>query len=339
MSQRAAELFRLVDAFNETHDSWVEDANQEYPTLAYWAAFDRMLEGFENGDLPGNCRDLAVAVYTLAKERATFDLSDDMNPHDGFWYARQKLLEAAAKLRNPDEKFHIEPISELYKQGVSPEQIGRMWGLLKSDGSGDSSKVQQEIARPGSIITENYVHPREKERAKEAEQARRQYHELSSQVQKQQAAQAETVSKPCPESSEELFLQKVSLEQASRMLKRDQSELAKEWAGFAAQQTQQAQQRVDTPLSQPVISGNVNEPLPAEAATDVDDLAPQEYPESVDPYAQFEEWENKHIKIRLKELGLKAAKGASREAMLDQILEAEARGIPIDAQGEPVVQE
>jgi hypothetical protein len=252
-----------------------------------------------------------------------FDLSGDLEPHMRYWSAREYLAAEAEKHRTPSARSFIEPISVLHKQGVIHEQIARMWGLLNADGSGKSYLVQQELDKPGSVITPDYVHPDEKDVTKKTMVARSDYLALAAKVDATMNQDAENAEEPvCPESSEQLWQQGVLLPQASRMLKRSQKDVAADWAKFkgvkeSAQSTADAEPTDSVaPIPEPSTVPVVKENAASERA------------------AGFESWSDDDIRQQAKDYGLPMVGRYSRKKMIARLLKAESDGI--EAAGEDV---
>lgn len=324
---RSEELFAAVDRFNAVHDAWAEDMNSPHPTLAYWHSFDQLLAAF-NGDMPANCRPLATAVFRLAAERAKFDASGDEHPHQNFFGAREELVKVFEQVKSPAERRHRETIKELDRQKVPHEQIARIWGLRRPDGTGKAYLVQQELNEPGSVIGPNYVHPDDAQDMQDMQSARRKYLELAAMVAQEQQEQAIEEEKPCPESPKELWLLGVSTQQAAKMLKRDQSEVARMWEVFEQQKhpvvTAEAPEGI-SPLSAelvPAVEGNQEpvEPISAESADPLADDIP-----SYDPREEFADWTDDDLKEEAKRLGVSLRGPFNREKAIDKILDAEVK--------------
>lgn len=226
---RDQQLIDAVATFCHAHDNWANDPNIEHPTLGYWRAYDEMFEMFQSGELPDRCRELATLVYLLAAEKEKFDASDLIHPENSFWTARENLEFALRRLQNPAEQRRIESVRELDRQKVPHEQIARIWGLVNPDGSGKAWLVQQELDRPGSVIGPETATPADKDSEVDLDAARASYVALAPPVAEN------SPDPPCPESSQQLWLEKVPLAQAARMLKQDIEEVASEWEEFDRQ--------------------------------------------------------------------------------------------------------
>lgn len=163
-ADRAAELIESVDQFTRDHHAWVNDVNREHPDAAYWDALTDMLDVWEAGEIPAECRSLQPHVDELAVQLDIFDAesstSGSIQPNADFWEARQQLEQA--RIRRDEPKKHRESVSELSRQGVTHEQIASMWGLT-------FGQVEQEIQRPGSVVGPDYIHPEDRQQRAKTE--------------------------------------------------------------------------------------------------------------------------------------------------------------------------
>lgn len=159
-SDRSTELIEAVDQFNRDHHAWVNDVNREHPDAAYWDALTAMLNVWEDGEIPADCRHLQPHIDEINIQLEIFDAesttSGSIQPNADFWEARQQL--EAARVRQQSPKRHRESVAELHRQGVPHEQIANMWGLSSI------AQVAQELQRPGSVIGADYVHPEDRRR-------------------------------------------------------------------------------------------------------------------------------------------------------------------------------
>ena len=240
MSLRKEELFAVVDALTVVHSEWVAAQNRPHPDAIYWDAVDEVLEAFSLGDIPQECRDLANAVVLLKDAAEEFGERADIGrqyPDDKFWRARQATEDARKQTQAVQVKRYIEPMQELHAQGVSHEQIARMYGFKDDLGRGRPEIVKQELAQPGSVIGPDWVHPEDR-RQLELEQASRSRLERT---QQRKGLQALRAAQPCPETPRQLWEQKVSTEQSSRMLKLPLEEVEKLFKGFDAEAAKSGQ--------------------------------------------------------------------------------------------------
>lgn len=346
---RIRELLSAVDSFNSVHDAWSNDDNAKYPTLHYWRALEQMIDAFETGDLPGECRSLAGAVYNLGRERALFDLTGELDPGMKFWAAREQLRDEADKMRSPAGKRFLESIKELHRQNVPHEQIARMWGLVNPDGSGKSALVQQELEHPGSVITPDYVHPDDLEEVRKTAATRREFLQLAAQVgTHQKVVQDSEKEPPCHETSEELWLQGVSLPQAARMLQRPQADVAAEWANFKRAKDSKQAESVEPDSNNPTLPQTTEAEVVLPVGTPVveeerlEEIEPIEPAEGVEAEAaaseessdsdQFSDMSDEELRQQAQDFGIKIGARTNRATLIKKILAAEQNGVNDDGE-------
>jgi hypothetical protein len=240
MSNRRSEQLRAIASeFCRVHDAWVEDDNRPAPDEVYWDACDAIVESFGSGDIPADCRTLADAVERFVSEVERFDDREDATdvyPHDAFWTARERIAvvllgaeKAAAKALQP-----LESIVVLRAQGVGDAQIAMIYGFRDRNGNWMPQLVQREIDQPGSVLKtpgavdgRDWRDPRIKDGDAANEPAERHAEALSRK--KRRAAKNRQA---CPETPEDLWRQKVTVQQAARMLGLSESEVAEMFSDF-----------------------------------------------------------------------------------------------------------
>lgn len=323
---RSRELFDAVDRFTRTHNAWVDDQNSPFPTLSYWEGCDQLLSTFDTGDIPRDCRQLAAAVYELGTERLMFVQADNANPPDSFWAKREALESLMTRIRHGKIKPYRESVKDLKAQGVPDEQIARIWGLTHPDGSGNQHLVRRELEFPGSVIGPDYVHPDDKEPEDKVALARSRYATLREKS--APAVQADDDG-PCPESSEDLWMQGVAVSQAAQMLKRPEKDVAAEWAEYQRGRMgrQESAKQAEQQPAKPQFTGVMAERRPKPQFDDPilpsdDAVATPEVPED-SPYAPFSEWSDDEIKGHAKRIGVDIRGKFKRERLIDRILAAE----------------
>ena len=123
------------------------------------------------GDVPRELQDLAVATGKLYAELTAYSehkarsAQPNGAPTEKFWVAARevaKCLEASRPL--PPEV--LEPVIELRRQGVSPEQIARqIYGrggvgpFLLENGAINYKLLEEEATKPGSVIGPDWIPP------------------------------------------------------------------------------------------------------------------------------------------------------------------------------------
>lgn len=319
---RSAILFAAVEEFNTVHNAWVGDSNSDHPTIRYWDALDELLETFDAGDVPSDCRQLASAVYDLAREKQAHDATDSIDPAHSFWAAREALETLWERHRYGAKVKYRETVKELDRQGVPHEQIARIWGLKHRDGSGNATLVARELEFQGSVIGPDYVHPDDRDDDERAERNIEKYRAQHTGEAPAVASNRPSEDPPCPETSEELWLQKVSIPQAAKMLKRTQDDLAAEWKVFE-------QGRIDRKnakeAAQKPAGGAPEEPeaeIPQKPILKRPSVVEEE--DLLEKYAPFADWTDDDIKVHGRGLGLTLTGRFNRFRALDRIISAEA---------------
>ena len=221
-TRRSDQLRTSVKSFLETHAAWQEDENRPNPDASYWDAVDVLLDTFDAGDIPGDCRDLNQRVDNLREKVGEFDDSQQENESvlmpSGKFFSAVEGVERALKGSEPRELKPLETIAELREQKVDDSQIAKIWGFTDRDGEAMPQLVKRELATPGSVTKtpgavdgRDWRDPRieDQEIAEEPAVQRR----VKGDKKRKQAED-----KPCPETAETLWEQGVPFEQAARML-------------------------------------------------------------------------------------------------------------------------
>lgn len=244
MARRSDQLRGLAEEFCRVHRIWVEDANRPNPDEIYWDAATAMLEAFDGGDIPADCRDLADAVEEFGEAFARFDNREDVgNPYPAadFWAARESL-ESMLQRAKPVSLPPLETVPELRRQGVTDNQIATMYGFTDREGRLMPQLVQRELDKPGSVLEtpgaidgRNWVDPRLAERSAAETAAERHSTALAEKRQRADAA----AGKPCKETPQELWAQGVGIKQAAKMLQQGEADVAAMFEGFEAERQSQ----------------------------------------------------------------------------------------------------
>lgn len=215
---RTEVLLTAIDSLLVVHDEWVA-GNEDLLTMDYESAIHVLIDTFDEGDIPGTFREAWTAVGQLKVEWARFvegATRKNPLPSDSFWAAIANLR-SARNTSTESERIPIEPLEMLEKQGVSHRQIAVIYshngrGPFLRGGEPMVHLVRQELARPGSVIPEGWVHPQEEERQRELREL--QSKSLARIQEKQKAAQKAA---NCPETIEELLQQNVFPSQIAKM--------------------------------------------------------------------------------------------------------------------------
>lgn len=236
MSRRKDEMLAAVDAFAKVHADWVADPNRRDPDATFWDGFDELANAFDpNLGVPGECHELASAVKALLVEEDAFsnreNTSTDM-PHQAFWKAWEAVA-AARKPKTAPPRRPMESVKQLNDEKVPHDQIARMYGLFGPNGQPASWLIQKELDEPGSVITPEVLAKLENQQAEtdDADHEQTESEQSQSLERKRRRAKDDEL-KPCPETAEELWMQKVSIPQSAKMLIKSEAEVAALFDGF-----------------------------------------------------------------------------------------------------------
>jgi len=251
MSARGNEIRNAIDSFLLAHDKWVEEGvNTPHITGTYADAMDAFLAVWQSGGVPQEfSRRLVAAIGRTEYEWYEFDMQEDLpDPRQSFWEAIEGLRES---LKEPEAEGHksqrpIESVKTLDAQGVDHRQIAIMWGLVDNwpDGLPRLDLVQKELDTPGSVITDEYVHPADERAQKELEASKNYLDSVRETYAK--PAPVEEEPQPGPETSYDLWRlgqttgTPVSPEQAAAMLCVTVEQVKAEWAEFERGATDQS---------------------------------------------------------------------------------------------------
>ena len=242
MSHRSDQLLSAVKTFNAAWDAWVADVQREYPDPTLFDAFDEMLAVFERGNIPGDCRRLSDCVVKLGKEYEAYGNRENPGEfrfHEALKARRGELAELMADKAAPPLKL-LETIADLRKQGCNDLQIAGIYEFRDRHGYAIPALVELEFKTPGSVTaTRGAVGGRDwqapegfsgfSDGTKFAPWACSVVSEAT-----EEDCDTADVEPVCPETPFELWQQKVSVEQAAKMLQKPVEEAAELFAGFAA---------------------------------------------------------------------------------------------------------
>lgn len=247
MGYRSEELRGVVESFLAYHEQWAADDNKPVPDGEYWDKADDVIDSFGSGSIPSDCRELADAASELADEVAAYDDREnpaELYPAPSFWGAVGKLRKAHEGAKAPQLR-PLESFQTLRDQKVTDVQICKIYGLNDRKGNAMPWLVQQELDKPGSILkTPGAIDGRDWNDPRVPPNQRQDDDDTDTDKavsRKSKAAEREAA--PCPESPHELFQQGVSVAQAAKMLKQEESVIAGMWLGFEAEKKQQDEQR------------------------------------------------------------------------------------------------
>lgn len=236
-ANRKEQIYSVVDAFLLEHDNWVKSPSRPVVDGDYFEAMSRIFDVYDASGLTWEVREsspIGAAICELKHQMAEYDrIMDEEGKTDttnDFCRAVETLLNVR---RSPEpEETPMELVTDLFDQGVSDEQIARMFGLVHPHTKTPLiAMVARERRKPGSVpeLQPDYESP-QKRRLREADEL------AQSQYEKAEAVLVEERNKPsCPESPEQLFLEGVGYQQAARMLERPETDVHAQWVDFAAQ--------------------------------------------------------------------------------------------------------
>lgn len=191
IEQRADLLHNCVAQLVAAHEEFVLTKDQEItPKHAFWKAADALVQAFsgEAGDIPQSCWTLFVAIYgngeseeggfKRAWSRYKTDQDASQNPTwkpgPAVWSAYRNLC-AAMKSATAVRERLVEPIVDLVKQGVSEQQIARMYKKYTVGGSPDIGWVErmkaQYVAADGTAKAEQPIDTRRVHQQKKTQSA------------------------------------------------------------------------------------------------------------------------------------------------------------------------
>lgn len=180
IEQRSDLLHNCVAQLVAAHEEFVLTKDQEItPKHAFWKAADALVQAFsgEAGDIPASCWSLFVSIYGNGEsEEAGFkrawnryktdqDASQNptWKPGPAVWSAYRNMCTAMKSATVVRERL-VEPIVDLVKQGVSEQQIARMYKKFTVGGSPDMGWVErmkaQYVAADGTAKAEQPVDTR-----------------------------------------------------------------------------------------------------------------------------------------------------------------------------------
>lgn len=218
MDERVGNLFKLVDTFFEVYQEWVEDEDTLRVTELLEVTTDQLVEVFETGDIPAQCRNLARAVEELGRQWLAFKTkaANAVTPRDempGMAFQKQiRLVMEARQDAKPKQIVMPEPIETLTKQNVSDRQICLIWEWTEADGAPQLWKLREERAEPGKH-TKDYVPPSQRRRQLQAQREL----EVMQQIHEKTERRLKQRTEPAPEPTKELIQQGLSAKQIAKM--------------------------------------------------------------------------------------------------------------------------
>lgn len=177
--ERKHEILKAVDEFRDAFQRWLNDDRsdeiEEHGPLA--DAIDMMVAVCAAGHTPEQCLPLAIAVQRLGVEWDRYNAGQWTEPLKTpmpSFHAAVTAIEEARKEAAPPKKRPRDDVAELIAQKVSMRQIAIMFGYRNpvtkewhgpffTDGRHDETLIRREAGTPGSVIPEDWEHPREVE--------------------------------------------------------------------------------------------------------------------------------------------------------------------------------
>lgn len=165
-----SQVWLIADSIRQLHESWPDDSPVEVTPTPEWVALvERLLDEWMKG------RPWHPAFLTGNLELAMDGVRRSLETMRQTGFARFSVqmgveLNAALSEILGWPKAHQMPhtipsIKMMDRQGVPHEQIARTYGLVEPiTGRGIIGQVEQELAAPGSVIGDDWVHPLEQDR-------------------------------------------------------------------------------------------------------------------------------------------------------------------------------
>jgi hypothetical protein len=233
---RTEQLKTIAAEFCRVHVQWCEDPKRNNPDAIYWDAANALVSSFQEGDIPGDCRDLqeAVAEFSIAVDAYdNRDTPENQYPPSEFWKAVE-AVQAAMKVAEKPPLPPLESIPSLaVLPGITTEQICKIYGFRDRHGNWMPQLVQRELDKPGSVIdAPDGVDGRKwRDPRLPPEDGNTAADRHSKAIAEKRQASAKS-RQPCPESPKDLWEQKVPVAQAAKMLVLPETEVAQLFGEF-----------------------------------------------------------------------------------------------------------
>lgn len=218
LKETKARILAAVDRLAKAHDElWVKPQLYE-PPMGYWEHVDHLLEVVEESDIPAELKPLERAVKELDRALETVDHGDVILDRSGY-VALYEKVQLLRRQQQPKIPTMLEPVADLFKlNGMRPEQVAKMYGFIRADGTPDVRAITQERDKPGSVLGKQYPDPNESIRRQfqEEEAIAARVLELLELDPSEDVVAEEP--QECPETYEELFsLKGMTIAQIARM--------------------------------------------------------------------------------------------------------------------------
>lgn len=216
---RRETLLGLVSAAIAEHDRWASRSDLSYVTAGVDEAMSDLVDGFAEGTIPGDCREMGELVAVFGREWHAWQAEVDRRgsatipPGESAWKAWEQVAVCYQGVVEPPRQ-PLESIKTLREQKVADRQICEIYGWMDARGCPEAWKVEEELAEPGKH-TANWVDPVTQRRREAAERQRG----LAERVKRLRERKVAAMGAVCPESLEDLVRQGIALVQVAEMLR------------------------------------------------------------------------------------------------------------------------
>jgi len=250
----SVQMYEATKRLREVHSQWINSGSQDIPPVKLWDIIEEIVELNDTGHPTFLGQNFTLAIDKLLKAKQAFDEEDTVSPSDLFWREIGGLFyELDVFDRIITTPVVVESMQMLAKNEVPYEQIAEIYGLVGANGIPQRHKVDQELRQPGSVIPDNWVHPRELDRQKRQKAFNK---ALDAFYNDEMESEAEETFKPCHESWLELYQQDVDVRQAAEMKGVTIADAQKEYeslAKFAKNKNQEVKKTFEIPEEIPVV--------------------------------------------------------------------------------------
>jgi len=227
-SARREVLTGLISIAIAEHDQWAADPDHVYITARVDEAMSELIGVFEEGSIPGDCRELAKTVEAFGSEWVDWQAEVDRRgsavipPPESTWKAWEAVVDCYRGVVDPPRR-PLESVATLRAQVVPDWQICEIYGWKDSRGNPETRKVEEELASPGKHTT-GCVDPVTRKRQEAAERQKA----LAERVKRLRLQKVARMSSEAPESLAELIQQGVPLHQIAEMLRMSEEQILAE---------------------------------------------------------------------------------------------------------------
>ena len=218
-------LLSLIHAAISEHDRWASDPDHVYVTAGVDGAMIDLIDGFSEGSVPSDCRQLQQLVAAFGDHWHAWQAESDRRgsstvpPSDSCWKSWEALVAIYRGVTEPVRR-PIESVATLRSQQVPDRQICEIYGWMDARGCPEVWRVEEEMATPGKHTT-GWVDPVTRHRQEAAERQRT----LTERVQQLRERKVARMSATPPESLADLIHQQVPVHQIAEMLRISQAEV------------------------------------------------------------------------------------------------------------------